>query len=174
MRKVGCRVKTVFADKGTFVTSTVAMYLGATALAAAIVFAVVVKAGKSYATNSGKMILLSTAIIEQQHPEQAREWENVRMRVTAYCPCDKCCGEYADGVTASLHEIKAGDNFVAADSRYAFGTEMVVPGYNTDQPVKVLDRGGAIQGSRVDVFFATHNQALEWGVRNIDVKVFRN
>jgi 3D (Asp-Asp-Asp) domain-containing protein len=48
---------------------------------------------------------------------------------------------------------------------------MVVPGYNNDKPVKVLDRGGAIKGDRVDVFFPTHEEALEWGVQNLDVKV---
>jgi 3D (Asp-Asp-Asp) domain-containing protein len=105
-------------------------------------------------------------------PENSQiTWETVQIRVTAYCPCAKCCGEYADGITASGHEIKPGDMFVAADKRYAFHTEMIVPGYNNSQPVKVLDRGGAIKGNRLDVFFATHQEALEWGVRYLDVQV---
>jgi 3D (Asp-Asp-Asp) domain-containing protein len=54
---------------------------------------------------------------------------------------------------------------------YPFGTEMIVPGYNNAEPVKVLDRGGAISGNRLDVFFPSHQQALNWGVRYIDVKV---
>jgi len=36
------------------------------------------------------------------------------MRVTAYCSCEICCGEYSDGVTASGHVIQEGDRFVAA------------------------------------------------------------
>ena len=100
------------------------------------------------------------------------KWRTVPMRVTAYCPCSKCCGQYADGVTASGHKIQPGDTFLAADKRYPFGTEMIVPGYNEDQPVKVLDRGGAIKGNRLDVFFHTHQQALEWGVKHLAVKVF--
>ena len=72
------------------------------------------------------------------------KWQTIRMRVTAYCPCSKCCGQYADGVTASGHKIEPGDTFVAADKRYSLGTEMVVPGYSNSQTVKVLDRGGAI------------------------------
>ena len=106
-------------------------------------------------------------------PEQSSEWQTVQMRVTAYCPCPKCCGQYSDGVTACGHEIEPGDAFVAADKRYSFRTEMIISGYNDGQPVKVLDRGGAIQGNRLDVFFASHQEALEWGVRYLDVKVHR-
>jgi len=99
------------------------------------------------------------------------EWEGIQMRVTAYCPCPKCCGKYSDGVTACGHEIQPGDTFVAADRRYPFGTEMLIPGYSNSQPVQVLDRGGAIKGNRLDVFFATHQEALEWGVKYLEVKV---
>jgi 3D (Asp-Asp-Asp) domain-containing protein len=101
------------------------------------------------------------------------EWQSVRMRVTAYCPCEKCCGEYADGITACGHTIKPGDAFAAADRQYPFGTEMIVAGYNNDQPIKVLDRGGAIREKRLDVFFHSHEEALQWGVKYIDVKVHR-
>lgn len=105
--------------------------------------------------------------------EQSSEWQTVQMRVTAYCPCPKCCGQYSDGVTASGLKIQPSDVFVAADKRYSFGTEMIISGYNNGQPVKVLDRGGAIQGNRLDVFFHSHQEALEWGVRYLDVKVHR-
>jgi 3D (Asp-Asp-Asp) domain-containing protein len=106
-------------------------------------------------------------------PEQSGEWRTVRMRVTAYCPCEKCCGEYADGITACGHKIRPGDAFVAADKQYSFGTEMLIPGYKNGQPVKVLDRGGAIRGDRLDVFFHSHEEALKWGVKYLDVKVHR-
>jgi len=99
------------------------------------------------------------------------QWQTIRMRVTAYCPCPKCCGEDAAGITANGHKIQRGDTFVAADRRYAFGTEMVIPGYSNSQPVKVLDRGGAIRGDKLDAFFHTHQAALEWGVQYLDVQV---
>jgi 3D (Asp-Asp-Asp) domain-containing protein len=105
--------------------------------------------------------------------EPPEVWETVRMRVTAYCPCPKCCGEYSDGVTACGHVIEPGDTFVAADKRYSFYTEMLIPGYSNSKPVKVLDRGGAIKGNRLDVFFATHQEALQWGVQYLDVKIRR-
>ena len=109
----------------------------------------------------------------QSNAEQPGEWESIRMRITAYCPCPKCCGQYSDGITACGHKIQPGDTFVVADRRYPFGTEILIPGYSNSQPVQVLDRGGAIKGNRLDVFFATHQEALEWGVRYLDVKVRR-
>jgi 3D (Asp-Asp-Asp) domain-containing protein len=109
----------------------------------------------------------------ESNTEQPEEWESIEMRVTAYCPCPICCGEYADGITACGHEIQPGDTFVAADKRFPFGTEMLIPGYSNSKPVKVLDRGGAIKGNRLDVFFATHQEALEWGVQYLTVNVRR-
>lgn len=108
-----------------------------------------------------------------EDPGQSDEWQTVWMCVTAYCACESCCGEYADGITACGHEIGEGDAFAAADGRYSFGTEMVVAGYNNGEPIKVLDRGGAIRGDRLDVFFHTHEEALQWGVKYVDVEVRR-
>ena len=93
------------------------------------------------------------------------------MRVTGYCPCPKCCGKHSDGITASGHKITGGDTFVAADREYGFGTQMTVPGYNDSKPVAVLDRGGAIRGDRLDVFFSSHEEARRWGVQYLPVKV---
>ena len=128
-------------------------------------------------TAIGVLILLAIIVFNVSEmnaaPEQASQWQTVRMRVTAYCACRKCCGKFADGITASGHKIRPGDTFAAADKRFSFGTEMVIAGYNNDKSVKVLDRGGAIRGNRLDVFFPTHKKALKWGVKYIDVKVRR-
>ncbi|MHC4205975.1 MAG: 3D domain-containing protein [Planctomycetota bacterium] len=98
-------------------------------------------------------------------------WYVIEMRVTAYCWCWKCCGKHSDGITANGHRIRIGDTFVAADKKYLFGTEMIVPGYNNSQPVKVLDRGRVIKGNRLDIFFNSHHRAKVWGVRYLPVKV---
>ncbi|MEJ2702649.1 MAG: 3D domain-containing protein [Sedimentisphaerales bacterium] len=121
-------------------------------------------------------ILPEPTALGATHSEPVRSeltvrWETVLMRVTGYCPCPKCCGKHSDGITASGHEITHGDTFVAADRRYGFGTRMIVPGYNDSKPVDVLDRGGAIRGDRLDVFFDSHEQARQWGVRYLAVKV---
>jgi 3D (Asp-Asp-Asp) domain-containing protein len=90
------------------------------------------------------------------------------MEVTAYCPCEKCCGSHADGITASGYEIKPGDILIAAPRTFRFGTRMNIPGYGI---AEVKDRGGAIKGNRLDVYFGTHQEALEWGRQKLMVQV---
>jgi 3D (Asp-Asp-Asp) domain-containing protein len=132
-------------------------------------FALCVFCFVSYVAHASNPVALSSQ--SDDTPSPAVQWETRQMRVTAYCPCEKCCGRHADGITASGHTIQDGDTFVAADGRYSFGTEMLIPGYNNDKPVKVLDRGGAIRGDKLDVFFNSHQEALEWGVQNLEVRI---
>ncbi len=109
------------------------------------------------------------------------------MEVTGYCPCGKCCGwernwlfrpvySYGPnkgqrkivGQTASGTQARPGT--IAADTRlYPFGTIMYVEGYGYG---RVEDRGGAIKGQKLDLFFRTHQQALEWGRQQKSVKVW--
>lgn len=95
------------------------------------------------------------------------------MEVTAYCPCPICCGSRARGVTASGKPVTADDGFfVAADAdRFEFGAKLRIPGYHDGETVEVLDRGSAILGPRLDVFFPTHEQASAWGRQWLPVTV---
>lgn len=95
------------------------------------------------------------------------------LEVTAYCPCVKCCGPNARGLTASGRSIAYnGGLFVAADKKlFKFGTKLSIPGYANGQAVEVIDRGGAIKGAHIDVFFPTHEQARQWGRKWIAVTV---
>jgi len=80
--------------------------------------------------------------------------------VTAYCPCEQCCGIYADGITANGHVLVANDKVIAAPVGVNFGARFFVPGYGLGI---VRDRGGSIKGKRLDVYFSTHERALQWG-----------
>jgi 3D (Asp-Asp-Asp) domain-containing protein len=99
----------------------------------------------------------------------------LRMEVTAYCPCVKCCGPNAQGITASGKLVTHnGGRFVAADtSVLPFGTKLVIPGYADNQAVEVADRGGAIKGNKLDLFFPTHEAALAWGHQMVEVTVIQ-
>jgi 3D (Asp-Asp-Asp) domain-containing protein len=103
---------------------------------------------------------------------KAKAHRTIKMMVTAYCPCTKCCGPDAIGLTASGKDVSYNDShFVAADKQFAFGANLIIPGYNDNKPVEVQDRGGAIKGNHLDVFFPTHQEALEWGRRFVDVQI---
>ena len=86
-------------------------------------------------------------------------------KVTAYCSCAKCCGK-TTGITASGTKATAGRT-VAASGQFAFGTKLIING----QEYTVEDRGGAIQGNRIDVYMNSHAEALAWGVKYLPVQV---
>ena len=111
----------------------------------------------------------------------------VRMSVTGYCNCGRCCGwRYTWygrrvftsgsnkgrpkklGVTASGTRARPGT--VAADTAlYPMGTIVHVPGYGYG---RVEDTGGAIKGDKLDLWFRSHQRAKEWGRKDIDVRVW--
>ena len=86
-------------------------------------------------------------------------------KITAYCPCSKCCGK-STGITASGTRATAGRT-VAASSKFAFGTKLNINGHI----YTVEDRGGAISGNKIDIFVNSHSEALAWGVRYLPVSV---
>ena len=86
-------------------------------------------------------------------------------KVTAYCSCAKCCGKVT-GRTASGTSAKAGQT-VAASGQFAFGTKLNING----KEYTVEDRGGAIQGNRIDIYMNSHAEALAWGVKYLPVEV---
>ena len=86
-------------------------------------------------------------------------------KITAYCSCAKCCGK-TTGRTASGTQATAGRT-VAAPAKFAFGTKLNIGG----QIYTVEDRGGAIQGNRIDIYVSSHSAALQWGVKYLPVSV---
>jgi len=91
-----------------------------------------------------------------------RDWAPLGpMRVTAYCPCAKCCGKWADGHFADGSRVDGQAlRAVAAPRSIPLGTILWIQGVGA---VVVRDRGGAIKGGKLDLFHATHQAALNWG-----------
>ena len=104
----------------------------------------------------------------------ARPARTVWMLVTAYSPDERSCGRWADGVTASLHEVHTNAQcLVAADTRLLpMGSMVSIPGYDQGRIVPVLDRGGQIKGARLDVLLPTDGAARNWGARRVPVTVW--
>lgn len=88
--------------------------------------------------------------------------------LTAYCACPICCGAYSnmESPTTASGAIATANRTIAADtSVFPFGTELVING----QVYVVEDRGGAIQGNRLDVYFDSHEAALIFGRQTAEV-----
>lgn len=85
---------------------------------------------------------------------------------TGYCPCAICCGK-TNGVTASGSVAKANHTVAADTGVLPFGTQIVING----KVYTVEDRGGAIRGNRIDIYFTNHQEALNYGKRY--VKIYR-
>ncbi len=90
----------------------------------------------------------------------------ITMRVSAYCPCEICCGPFADGITAS--GVPAVGRICAAPPEYPFGTVLDIEGYGE---YVVRDRGGVIKGNRLDLLFETHAEAKAFGVQYLKVRI---
>ena len=87
-------------------------------------------------------------------------------RLTAYCPCVKCCGK-TDGITATGTTATEGRT-IAVDPRVIpYGSTVTL--YYEDGTVHTYtaeDCGGAIKESRIDVFFDSHEAARAFGVQS--------
>mgnify|MGYP002798097273 FL=1 len=96
--------------------------------------------------------------------ENTGNW--IKFTATGYCSCAKCCGK-TTGTTASGTKATAGRT-VAMSSKYAFGTKVEIKGMGT---YTVEDRGGAINGNKIDIYFASHQEALNFGRRTVYLRV---
>jgi len=81
--------------------------------------------------------------------------------ITAYCSCSKCCGK-SDGITFSGVKAVEGVTVAADLNRFPLGTEIYIEGIGKRI---VQDKGGAIKGNRIDVFFNDHKEALRFGLQ---------
>lgn len=99
--------------------------------------------------------------IEEKHIE--------RYTVTAYCPCVKCCGK-SNGITASGIKAVEGVTVAADTNILPFGTKIYIDGVGERI---VQDRGGAIKGNRIDLYFSDHQSALNFGRQTKEVTIMK-
>jgi 3D (Asp-Asp-Asp) domain-containing protein len=88
-------------------------------------------------------------------------------RLTAYCNCKICCGKWAGGATAS-GAMPVANHTIAVDTDIIpFGTKVIINGIT----YVAEDTGSAIYGKRIDIYFDTHQEALNFGIQYADVYV---
>ncbi|RFU68245.1 3D domain-containing protein [Bacillus sp. V59.32b] len=99
-------------------------------------------------------------------PEGARE---ISVKATAYtASCEGCSGVTATGVN-----LKANPNakVIAVDPNVIpLGTKVYVEGYGY---ATAADTGGSIKGNKIDVFVPNKSDAINWGVKQVTVKILK-
>lgn len=108
---------------------------------------------------------------KQARAEQAAAYEMVgayryvgECTVTAYCPCEECCGRWADGLTAT--GLPAGPGIVAVDQEVIpLGSTVIIDGQ------KYLAADTGVTGLAVDICMEDHASTVEAGVRSAEVWV---
>lgn len=107
-------------------------------------------------------------------PDKPEEPEPVSLGVytiTAYCPCERCCGKSPDdplyGITATGTTATEGRTIAVDPDVIAYGTVVYIDG----QAYVAEDCGGGIRGNQIDLFFDSHEDAVQWGVQEREVFV---
>lgn len=88
-------------------------------------------------------------------------------KLTAYCTCSQCCGQWADGFTASGTEATPGRTIAVDPDVIPLGSVVDINGFE----YIAEDVGGAIQGHRIDILFPSHEEALDFGVQYANVSI---
>lgn len=105
-----------------------------------------------------------TAVVEEiiEH-EPFEEFE-----ATAYCACPKCCGKWADGITASGTKATSKRTIAVDTSIIPLGSEVEIEGLGT---YIAEDTGSAIKGKIIDFYFDTHEEALRFGRQKVNLRI---
>lgn len=87
-------------------------------------------------------------------------------KVTAYCSCNKCCGLQARGITKSGRRCHPGTcatdwSIIPKFTRIQISGETFI----------AEDTGSAIKGKRIDLWKASHREAIKFGVKYLNVKI---
>lgn len=100
--------------------------------------------------------------------KSAKKETNTRtFRVTAYCPCATCNGKWVGSKTASGTIPTAGRTIAVDPTIIPYGTEVVINGHT----YIAEDSGSAIKGNRIDIFFNSHAEAMNFGVKHLEGEI---
>lgn len=89
---------------------------------------------------------------------------------TGYCSCIKCCGPNAKGITATGTKVQANRTIAVDPKVIPLGSKVKIEGLGT---FTAEDTGSAVKGNIVDIYFGTHQEALNWGRRKVKVSIIK-
>lgn len=113
----------------------------------------------------------SSAIKPTEKPKKRRvkkvkKTKTEVFKVTAYCPCHECSGEYGRQ-TATGRTARAGHTVAVDPTVIQYGTHVKINGIE----YVAEDCGGAVKGNTIDIFFDTHEETEQFGVKYLEVEV---
>ena len=109
-----------------------------------------------------------SAQVEAQEAEAPAEIYAGRFTTTAYCSCRRCCRGGKNRTKSGT--IPQAGHTISADLRvFPLGTKLRINGV----VYTVEDSGSGIRGNKLDIFFNSHSQALQYGKRSADVYIVR-
>lgn len=108
------------------------------------------------------MVSVVEDIIETKHI--------IKCKLTAYC-CENyphICNNGDATNTATMTTPTPGRTIAVDPTVIPYGSEVVINGHT----YIAEDCGGAVKGNRIDILFATHQEALEFGIQYADVEIY--
>ncbi len=90
-------------------------------------------------------------------------------KTTAYCPCYQCSEGW--GRQTSSGALATANHTVAVDKRVIpIGTKLLING----QEYVAQDVGGGVKGNHIDIYYNTHGETREHGVRHAEVFIIQS
>ncbi|CAH0279931.1 Cell wall-binding protein YocH [Peribacillus sp. Bi96] len=111
----------------------------------------------------------STSSKPKAKTTSAKKYKTITVNATAYtADCKGCSGITASGLNLKKNpKVKA----ISVDPKVIpLGTKVHVEGYGE---AIAADKGGAIKGNKIDVFYSSKSKAINWGRKTVKVKVYK-
>lgn len=100
----------------------------------------------------------------REEPSEEPKVQSAVCQLTAYCPCEKCCGQWAGGNTASGTVPTAGRTVGVDPEVIPLGATVYING----RAYRAEDTG-AFTGHIIDIYMDSHQEALQFGRREATV-----
>lgn len=100
-----------------------------------------------------------TPVVEQASYDEQITYEPQFIgiyKLTGYCPCAQCCGEYADGITSTGTTATEGRTIAVDPNVIPLGSEVMINGHL----YIAEDIGGAIKENRIDIYKDNHSDCF--------------
>jgi 3D (Asp-Asp-Asp) domain-containing protein len=120
------------------------------------------------AINNVKKTEAEIIINEEEKKVRNRNFPTGKFQVnaSAYTASTDECGKN-DGVTASGVRVRENET-IACPMNFPFGTKINIDGYGI---YVCQDRGGAIEGNKIDIYMKTKTQAFAFGRRELMAEI---